>query len=1295
MKRFFKSIIFLTLLITCHNAAATHIIGGEITYRCIGNQQYRFQLSIYTECGSPIILEDIYYLKYFSESLNISLNNARSFQVNKVSEEEISFYCSSVQTNCNSGAYRGIKRLDYEGTVDLSEDGRATDWIFFWQKSARSEEITTLLSPENEDYYAEALLNNVDATCNNSPTFSSNPAITSCIGYATVFSNTAVDHEGDQLSFSLAPPQSNFNDEVVFQDGYDHENFIKHTGSIELDENSGDLFFTSSQEEIGVTDIVVEERRNGKVISRITRGIQATSLDCENENPVISDLIDHDTTAVSVCAGDTIDVKFSASDPDGQNLFMSFQSGRFTEFSVANNGGTAPVGHLIWNTQPQDSGVHLFTIRVDDGVCPEPGVTTKTFIMNVLSIPDFDLGDDINTNCDTPVEISANVTGGDGNFNYNWSNGATSQTTDLGPGKYFLTVTDGNECKGLDSISIFASVVPDFRVLKRCFGSPAKFADSTKTTGSNIISWNWDFGDGNSSTEQHPEHSYSAPGEYLVTMEVTDDDDPACKIEVQKPVVVCGDIDFDFVPVDTCSRTAVEFIINSEADDECDIDSVYFDYGDGTSGSSTSHIYAAGGEYIVKLSVTTLAGCEQEFSRKVTILESPVVEINNGSISYFDCDNPDVSLTTTTTPGDGGNITYYWNTGQTTPNLDINEPGTYQIIATDDNGCSDTDAFQLLYPVRADFHFDAFCELGDSLRFVHDVFHQSGIVSWEWNLGDNTTFNDSIPPPHRYAALGDYNVKLKITDENNCVDSISHVVYNTYLDANEFDVTPNDVTICVKDTVFGFGPSGDHIDQYFWDFKNGVAFASKDVHTFYSSTGSYDVELEVTYNTLAGVNAGCKKSFGEPVEVFPELNAEIQSTRICKDIAVEFGFERTAGDLSVPIVNSHWDFGDGKGSSDENSPSYTYDSTGLYTLTLNIEDQLGCRKKIQQIEKVERVSTPDFNNDLVCGNEPMSFTTNFRDTLENITHYRWTFDGEDTVEDVWPMPNLTMHTLGRGNEHEVQLTVWNEFSNCDRSTTKTINTLELPQVNFKVDTMCVNEIAYFRNTSTGTSPITGYQWLFHDGSTSEEVEPTKIYSSSGVFEVTLVGFNELNCTDSITKNVVVLPVPEAAFRTEDEFVEAFVPIQFINESSGDINSYFWNFGDGAGSAEENPIHTYDTIKVYWPELIVIAANGCTDTTVVRTDLNVHLDLPTAFSPNNDNKNDDLRLIHHGIKELYEFKIYNRWGQLVFDAKNDLNAVWDGTLNGARQDAGIYVAHVKAMGAYNISFNFKKNVTLLR
>src|SRR5690606_29684589 len=143
-------------------------------------------------------------------------------------------------------------------------------------------------------------------------------------------------------------------------------------------------------------DIVVEERRNGILISRITRGIQVTSLDCSNESPVISDLEDLDTTAVTVCAGETIDVHFSASDPDGQNLLMNIQSGRFDQFSVENNGSPTPVGNLIWHTTKLDTGVHLFTIRVDDGVCPEPGVATKTFLMNVLSTPNFELGDDIN-----------------------------------------------------------------------------------------------------------------------------------------------------------------------------------------------------------------------------------------------------------------------------------------------------------------------------------------------------------------------------------------------------------------------------------------------------------------------------------------------------------------------------------------------------------------------------------------------------------------------------------------------------------------------------------------------------------------------------------------------------------------------------------------------------------------------------------------------------------------------------------------------------------------------------------
>ena len=93
-------------------------------------------------------------------------------------------------------------------------------------------------------------------------------------------------------------------------------------------------------------------------------------------------------------------------------------------------------------------------------------------------------------------------------------------------------------------------------------------------------------------------------------------------------------------------------------------------------------------------------------------------------------------------------------------------------------------------------------------------------------------------------------------------------------------------------------------------------------------------------------------------------------------------------------------------------------------------------------------------------------------------------------------------------------------------------------------------------------------------------------------------------------------------------------------------------------------------------------------------MNSFLDAPNAFTPNGDGTNDGFQLIHKSLDELIEYKIFNRWGQVVFES-DDLNATWDGTFKGVDQEVGVYVVYVRAIGVYGDEFEFKKNLTLIR
>ena len=155
-------------------------------------------------------------------------------------------------------------------------------------------------------------------------------------------------------------------------------------------------------------------------------------------------------------------------------------------------------------------------------------------------------------------------------------------------------------------------------------------------------------------------------------------------------------------------------------------------------------------------------------------------------------------------------------------------------------------------------------------------------------------------------------------------------------------------------------------------------------------------------------------------------------------------------------------------------------------------------------------------------------------------------------------------------------------------------------------------------------------------------------------------------------------------------------LQFINNSNGNLN-YLWDFGDGNSAVNANPVHTYNKPGIYKVILVVTNANGCDDTVSNEDTIVAHeepLMMADAFTPNGDGKND---YIIPNIKcnnlSNYVFRVYNRWGQLLFQTY-DPSQGWDGKYNGQPEPVDVY--------DYYIEFNcgdcavFKKgNITLLK
>ncbi len=233
----------------------------------------------------------------------------------------------------------------------------------------------------------------------------------------------------------------------------------------------------------------------------------------------------------------------------------------------------------------------------------------------------------------------------------------------------------------------------------------------------------------------------------------------------------------------------------------------------------------------------------------------------------------------------------------------------------------------------------------------------------------------------------------------------------------------------------------------------------------------------------------------------------------------------------------------------------------------------------------------------------------------------------------------------------------------------------------------------FTNLSTNA---VSYVWDFGDGSTSTETDPSHTYGDPGVYTVTLVAEVDGICgvNDTTEATVTVFDYPVANYTFTPYPANVFQPVVFT-DASIDAVEWLWEFGDGFTSTDQNPNHVYADTGSYIVCLTVTNADGCENKicdTILIAAISL-LEVPNAFSPNDDGVNDVFLPLNYGLLN-YEFRIYNRWGELIF-LTNDPAKGWDGVYNGVEQELDVYVYVVSGDGEDGVRYLKRGNFTLVR
>jgi gliding motility-associated-like protein len=208
----------------------------------------------------------------------------------------------------------------------------------------------------------------------------------------------------------------------------------------------------------------------------------------------------------------------------------------------------------------------------------------------------------------------------------------------------------------------------------------------------------------------------------------------------------------------------------------------------------------------------------------------------------------------------------------------------------------------------------------------------------------------------------------------------------------------------------------------------------------------------------------------------------------------------------------------------------------------------------------------------------------------------------------------------------------------------------------------------------GANGVNNWRWNLADGQTRTAQNPQGLYTVFNTKTVSLIVSNGF-CSDTTIQTVALDNFLKADFTAfEDNCPNE--SIQFTGTPTGPVKQHHWSFGDGGTASVQLPSHIYNRpnrTTVYPVRYTVTDSLGCQSTAEesVKVYVSCYLAVPTGFTPNGDSNNDYLRVLNAVKAEKLEFKVFNRWGQLLFKT-TDWKQGWDGTFNKVAQPSGVYV-----------------------
>lgn len=738
-------------------------------------------------------------------------------------------------------------------------------------------------------------------------------------------------------------------------------------------------------------------------------------------------------------------------------------------------------------------------------------------------------------------------------------------------------------------------------------------------------SFNWDFGNGNSTTSNASfSRSFVNPTSttksFTINQEVTNA--AGCVSTMSKELKVYPEVIANFSINSGCEPHIISNFKNTTTNA-----AVYeWDFGDGSSSNkqSPSHTFrnlsnTTDVSYKVTLRATSANNCVDIKDTTIRVFAKPFANYSLGAPSgcspyEFDVNHTSVGQTAATWDFGDGRPTQNWNIPNFTVSYTNNSAEiknyTVSLLVTNDNNCSDTLARSIaVYPaVTSAFELSSGC----SPHIINaTTFNNTsvGVKEYKWEFGDGTqstlqhpthTFNNFDPTKDV-----SYTVKLTTTSFTGCTASSSKTMTVYAKPSANFSV--GDANGCSPYSV-DFTNASSGATDYTWDFGDGNPTSNRTDKTFtylyYNSSGA----IKNNSISLIAANAsGCSDTAYNSVVIYPDITAQFSLTSGCNPLVISNFNNTSAGALEYS-----WNFGDGSSSTianpthEFNNLSHTRDTTFNVRLTTK---RYECQATKDTVITVFHKPLADFEISNPGGCSP--HTSSFINLAKGFDTLVWDF-GDGSAYSYAIVPSLTHGYTNRSGVDKVIPATLRAITSKGCSDTMVRNTVVHSEViaNFRAFSGCSpHTIPSFNNTSTGA---TMFSWTYGDGTSGNKKDTAHTYSNSSntvnaSYKISLQASSIYGCKDIHDTTITVYPLPYADFNINNSDICTPDSTIFRNSAVGVNNaadSLFWDFGDGSPTENSKATLLYHTYKNHTSNTLTFnttltAKNryGCVDTAV--------------------------------------------------------------------------------------------------